>query len=106
MLHSFDLLAAQAASDKMARAFAIESTVTYLPARGQEFIAIPQMIFANLRRSVALWLKQLSDRRILILYALFGPRQPYHQKTRAKESLPQDKCCSSLHQLLLSGLAR
>jgi len=49
------------------------------------------MIFANLRRSVALGFKQLRDRRVLVLQALLGTRQTHHQQASAEWRLPKDE---------------
>src|ERR1700722_17376440 len=67
----------------------------------QIFVAVAQMIFANLRGRVTFGLKQFRNRRIPILDALFRAWQTYHQETSSKRNLPQDECGSSSRAGLL-----
>jgi hypothetical protein len=43
--------------------------------RRQEFIAVSQMVLANLRRGVTVWFEKFGNRRVFILQAFFGPGQ-------------------------------
>ena len=56
--------------------------------RGQVFVAIPQVVLADLRRRVAEWLKEFRDRWIGILQALFCRGQADFQQTGAERRLP------------------
>jgi hypothetical protein len=55
--------------------------------RGEELIAIAEMILANLRRGVSMELQQLGDGRVCILQSLFRARQADFQQTRAERML-------------------
>ena len=52
---------------------------------GQVFVAVAQVVLADLRRSVAVGLEQLGDRRIGILQSLFGGRHADLQKSLCAE---------------------
>ena len=58
---------------------------------GQEFVAVTEVVLADLRRSVAVRLKQLGDGRILVLHALPGARETDPEQARAKRVLPCDE---------------
>ena len=58
---------------------------------GQVFVAIPQVVLADLRRRVAEWLEEFRDRRIGILQALFRRGQADFQQPRAERRLPGDE---------------
>jgi hypothetical protein len=53
----------------------------------QIFIPVAQVVLANLRGGVALWLQQFGNGRILVLDALFGAGQADFQQAGAKRRL-------------------
>src|SRR5260370_28519296 len=59
--------------------------------RGKVLITVAKMILADLRRSVAVRLKQLGDRGVLVLQTLLGGRHTDFQQAGAERGLPQDK---------------
>jgi hypothetical protein len=44
---------------------------------GQEFVAVAEMVLAELSGRVALWLEQFGNRRILLRQPLFRSRQSH-----------------------------
>ena len=74
--------------------------------RGQVFVAIPQMVLADLRRRVAERLEEFRDRRIGILQALFGRGQADFQQPGAERRLPGDERRASRGAGLLSVVVR
>ena len=56
----------------------VENAVEFVEAMhgGQEFVAVAEMVLADLRRRVAEWLEQFGDGRILVLQALLGAGMP------------------------------
>ncbi len=59
--------------------------------RGQILVAIAKMIFADLRRGVAVRLEKLGDGRVLVLQALLGGRHADFQQTGTEWGLPEDE---------------
>ena len=57
----------------------------------QVFVAIPQMVLANLRRRVAEWFEDICDRWIRILQTLLRRGQADFQQPGAKRRLPGDE---------------
>ena len=74
--------------------------------RGQVFVAIPQVVLADLRRRVAERLEEFGDRRIGILQALFRRGQADFQQTGAERRLPGDERRASRGAGLLSVVVR
>ena len=73
---------------------------------GQVFVAIPQVVLADLRRRVAERLEDIGDRRIGILQALFGRGQADFQQPGAERRLPGDERRASRGAGLLSVVVR
>ena len=59
--------------------------------RRQEFIAVAEMVLADLRRGVAVRLEEFGDRRVLVLQALLGGRHADFQQTGAERRLSEDE---------------
>ena len=68
----------------------------------QVFVAIPQMVLADLRRRVAEWLEDVRDRWIGILQALLRRGQADFQQPGAERRLPGDERRASRRAGLLS----
>ena len=64
--------------------------------RRQVFVAVAEMVLADLRRRVAKRLEELGDRRVLVLQALLGGGQTDLQQTGAERRLAKDKRGTSL----------
>ena len=73
---------------------------------GQVFVAIAQVVLADLRRRVAQRLEDVGDRRIGILQALFGGGQADFQQTGAERRLSGDERRASRGAGLLSVVVR
>src|SRR4029077_9386141 len=59
--------------------------------RRQEFIAVAEMVLANLRSSIALRFEQFGDGRVLVLDTLFSARQADFEQARAERRLTEDE---------------
>ena len=58
----------------------------------QEFIAVAEVVLAELCGRVALWLEQFGDGRVLVGQPLFRRRQPDFQETGPQRALAGDEC--------------
>lgn len=82
----------------------VEDPVEFIEAmnRGQVFVAIPEMVLADLRRRIPERLEEIRDRRIGILQALFRGGKADFQQARAERRLPGDEGGASRGAGLLS----
>ena len=74
--------------------------------RGQELIAITQMVLAILERHVAEGLQQLGKRGVLLLQSDRRARQTNLGQSGAKRALSGDECCASRRAALLARSSR
>src|SRR5258708_2125720 len=59
--------------------------------RRQEFVAVAEVVLAELRRRVALWLEQFGDGRIFVGQPLFRRRQSHFQEAGPQWALAGDE---------------